>query len=95
MNVFDKYIERASTLDSILLTRNEFGNIWPFKEAVVELKHPIRDMPVVEIKGVQYGLNGFGCMKLGISNPHDAEVAILGKSIGGFRDIALVLNVGA
>jgi len=32
-------------------------------------------------------------MNLGLRNPHEAGVAIVGKSIGPFRDIAMVLDV--
>ena len=42
--------------------------------------------------GYAFALNGAARSRYGIPDPHDAGVAILGKSVGPFIDLALNLK---
>ena len=47
---------------------------------------------IVNINGYDFALNGAAKSKFGYPCPHDMGLAILGKSIGPFIDVALKLT---
>ena len=47
---------------------------------------------MVEIEGYDYALNGAAQGRFNLTSVHDAGMAIIGKSIGGFIDMALKLG---
>jgi hypothetical protein len=71
--------------------RVEFEGEWPFRvdEVIVECQKNL--LCIVNIKGYAFALNGMASAHLKILSPHSAGVAILGKSIGPFTDMAFGL----
>lgn len=74
------------------ITKLEYGNDWPFyaDEVIVECRK--KHWCIVTIDGHDYALNGSAKGHYKLENPHDAGVAIVGKSIGEFIKIAFELN---
>lgn len=74
------------------ITKSEYGNDWSFyvDEVIVECRK--KRWCVITIEGYDYALNGSAKGYYKLENPHDAGVAILGKSIENFIKIALELN---
>ena len=87
-------IERRTNPDfkSKKITKSEYGNDWPFytDEVIVECRK--KHWCVITIEGYDYALNGSAKGHYKLENPHDAGVAIGGKSIEDFIKIALELN---
>jgi hypothetical protein len=52
----------------------------------------LRVFCIVNIEGYDFALNGAAASRFGYPGPHDAGIAILGKSVGPFTDIALSLG---
>lgn len=75
-----------------LVSKSQFGEDWPFRseEVVVECRENI--FCVVNIEGYDFALNGSARSRFGYPAPHDAGLAILGKSIGPFIDLAFSLS---
>lgn len=69
----------------------EFDGEWPFRvnEVIIECQRGIRY--IVNVEGYALALNGMAASYLNIITPHDAGVAILGRSIGPFIDMASAL----
>lgn len=69
-----------------------FSGDWPFRsdKVIVELRDCI--FCIINIKGYDFALNGAAKSKFNLPYPHDAGLAILGKSIGPFIDITLSLG---
>jgi hypothetical protein len=86
--------ERAlrSRWPSSLITEASFGDKWPFRtdEVVVECRESV--FCIVNIQGYDFALNGSARSRFGFPSPHDAGLAILGKSIGPFIDLAFSLS---
>jgi len=76
------------------LERDSFDGEWPFRsdEVIVECRDGL--FCIVNIKGYDFALNGAAKSMFGYPCPHDMGLAILGKSIGPFIDIAFELKAG-
>ena len=74
-----------------IITKAEFGKEWPFRtdRVIVECRNNM--FCIVHINGYAFSLNGLAQSHLGIPCPHDAGVAVLGKSVGPFIDMAFEL----
>lgn len=81
----------SSRWPSKLAMAADYGNKWPFRtdKVVVECREDM--FCVVNIKGYDFALNGSAKTRFGYPFPHDAGIAILGKSIGPFIDLAFSL----
>ena len=77
---------------TLVLTKAEFTGDWPFRENRVVLECRDRLFCIVNICGFAFALNGAARTKYGMPDPHDAGVAILGRSVGPFIDKALRLR---
>jgi len=69
-----------------------FNGEWPFyaEEVIIECRE--KHWCTAEINGCDYALNGAAAGRYNLASVHDAGVAILGKSIGPFIDMALQLS---
>ena len=88
-NWFDGLQRRFnSNYHSLKILRKEFNGEWPFyaDEVVVECRH--RHWCIVSINGFDYALNGSAKGRYKLENPHDAGMAIIGKSLSKFIEIA-------
>lgn len=74
------------------ISKNEFDGDWPFyvDEVIIECRQ--KHWCIVTIDGYDYALNGAAKGRYKLENPHDAGMAVLGKSIGDFIKMALELN---
>ena len=86
--------ERAlkSKWPSRLAEAADYGDKWPFRtdEVVVECRDDM--FCVVNVKGYDFALNGSAKTRFGYPDPHSAGVAILGRSVGPFIDLAFSLT---
>jgi len=80
---------------SELAVASDYGDKWPFRadEVVVECRDDM--FCVVNVKGYDFSLNGSAKTRFGYPDPHDSGVAILGRSVGPFIDLAFSLGKGA
>jgi len=93
----DKWNKRSkekvlrSRWPATLVSKSQFGKDWPFRadEVVVECREKM--FCVVNIQGYDFALNGSARSHLGFPDPHNAGIAILGRSTGPFLDLALSL----
>lgn len=71
--------------------KREFGTEWPFRaeEAVVECREGT--FCVAYLQGYAYALNGAAKSRFNYPDPHQMGMAVLGKSVGPFIDMALAL----
>lgn len=74
------------------ITESGFEKEWPFRvdNVIVECQNKL--FAIVYIEGYAFALNGSAKSKFDFPFPHDAGLAVLGKSIGPFIDIALSLE---
>lgn len=74
------------------ITKSEYFGEWPFyvDEVIIECRH--KHWCVITIEGFDYALNGSAQGRYKLENPHDAGMAILGKSISDFIKMAFELN---
>ncbi len=74
------------------IKRSEFEGDWPFysDEVIIECRQQF--WCIVTIDGFDYALNGSAKGRYKLENPHDAGMAILGKSLSEFIKMALELN---
>lgn len=74
------------------ITKNEYNGDWPFyvDEVIIECRQ--KHWCIVTIDGYDYALNGAAKGRYKLENPHDAGMAVLGKSIGDFIQMALDLE---
>lgn len=79
------------TYKSKKITKNEYEGDWPFyvDEVIIECRQ--NHWCIITIEGNDYALNGAAKGRYKLENPHDAGMAILGKSIGDFIKMALEL----
>lgn len=68
------------------VVESEFEGEWPFRESRVVLEYRDRQFCMIYICGYAFALNGAARSRFGVPCPHDAGVAILGRSIGPFID---------
>lgn len=91
--VFDK-IKRKSNSEYKYkkIIKDNYKGDWPFYagEVIIECRH--KNWCVIEIDGNEYALNGAAQGKYNLTAVHDAGMAILGKSIGDFINMALKLG---
>jgi len=80
---------------SALAVASDYGDQWPFRtdEVVVECRDDM--FCVVSVKGYDFALNGSAKTRFGYPDPHDSGVAILGRSVGPFIELAFSLGKGA
>jgi len=71
--------------------KTSFNEEWPFyaEEVIIECRE--KHWCTVEINECDYALNGAAAGRYNLASVHDAGMAILGKSIGPFIDMALQL----
>jgi hypothetical protein len=93
ITLFD-WIRRWSNPKSHYLTikKKNFIGDWPFYHNTVTIECINQYWCTITIAGRIYALNGSAKGKFKLENPHDAGVAIIGKSIGPFIDKALALG---
>jgi len=74
-----------------IINKTDFNGEWPFyaKEVIIECRE--KHWCTVEINECDYALNGAAEGRYNLTSVHDAGMAILGKSIGPFIDMALKL----
>ena len=72
--------------------QNQFDGEWPFRfdRVIVELQEKL--FAIVNIEGYSFALNGSAASRFKLPFPHDAGLAVLGKSVGPFTDMALSLG---
>lgn len=75
-----------------LLNRKEFNGEWPFYHDSVIIECREKHWCVVTIDGNDYALNGSAKARYKLEDAHDAGMAVLGKSIGPFINMALKLG---
>ena len=71
-----------------MIHRNEFQGEWPFRCEKVIVECRDRICYIINIEGYDFALNGMATTCYNYPDPHDAGLAILGKSVGPFIDIA-------
>jgi hypothetical protein len=73
------------------IVKSEYSGDWPFyfDEVIIECRQ--KHWCIVTIDGYDYALNGAAKGRYKLENPHDAGMAVLGKSIGDFIQMALDL----
>ena len=71
--------------------KSAFDGEWPFRvdEVIIECQRKL--LYIVNIEGYAFALNGMAASHLHILTPHEAGLAILGRSIGPFIDMASAL----
>ena len=74
------------------LNKEEYIGDWPFyaEEVIIECRQ--NHWCIVTIDGLDYALNGSASGRYKLEFPHDAGMAILGKSISEFIKMAFELN---
>ena len=82
----------SSRWPTLALTEPEFEGEWPFREDRVILECQDSLFCIIYICGYAFALNGAARSRFRLPDPHDAGVAILGKSVGPFIDAALDLK---
>jgi len=94
----DRWIRRSdqetveSSWPSRVVSKTEFGDEWPFhfERVTVECRDGL--FYIVNIKGYDFALNGAARSRFRLPNPHEAGVAVLGKSVGPFIRMAQGLS---
>jgi len=94
----DRWVERsdqeilASGWPTRVVTREEASFEWPFRceRVIVECRRTF--FAIVNVGGFMFALNGAARSHLKVPDPHEAGVAILGKSIGPFIEMALKIG---
>lgn len=83
--------KKDSNYKSKQINKLDFKGEWPFYSDSVIVECRNKHWCVITIDGHDYALNGAAQGKYKLENPHDAGMAIVGKSIGDFITIALAL----
>ena len=94
----DKWIKRSkedvsnSRWPSTVISKEQFEGDWPFRsdEVVIECRENL--FCIINIEGYDFALNGSAKSRFDYPFPHEAGIAILGKSIGPFIDMAFSLS---
>lgn len=74
------------------ILKSEYNGDWPFYASEVIIECRQNHWCIVTIDGHDYALNGSAKGRYKLENPHDAGMAILGKSISDFITMALELG---
>lgn len=79
-------------IKSLKITKSDYDQDWPFyaDEVIVECRD--KHWCVLTIDGYDYALNGAASGKYKLETPHEAGMAIIGKSVSDFIQIALHLE---
>ena len=74
------------------VTRAEFEGDWPFRVDRVVVESRDKIFYIVNIEGFAFALNGSARSRFNMPDPHDAGIAVLGKSISSFISMASTLR---
>lgn len=94
----DQWIRRSeeeiatSGWPSLAVSKAEFSDEWPFREERVTVECRDGMFCVVNIGGYDFALNGAARSRFKLPFAHEAGLAVLGKSIGPFTEMALGLS---
>ena len=94
----DQWIRRSdqeiaeSGWPSLTVSEAEFGDEWPFRSDRVTVECRDGLFCIVNIGGYDFALNGATRSKFRLPSAHDAGMAVLGKSVGPFIDMARGLS---
>ncbi|MBD3329756.1 hypothetical protein GF357_04660 [Candidatus Dojkabacteria bacterium] len=89
----DEYNRRRNkNYKSLRILKNDFQGEWPFysNEVIIECRQ--KHWCVVTINNTDYALNGAAKGRYKLEDVHEAGMAILGKSVGPFIDLALKIG---
>ena len=81
----------ASAWPSLAVSKADFGDDWPFRDERVTIECRDGLFCVVNIGGYDFALNGAARSRFKLPFAHDAGMAVLGKSVGPFIEMALGL----
>ncbi len=90
----DQWVKRSeleiepSGWPSVAVSKAEFGGEWPFREDRVTVECRDRVFCIVNIDGYDFALNGAAQSQFGLPFAHAAGMAVLGKSVGPFIEMA-------
>ena len=87
----DREIEKAG-YPTRVVTREGFEGNWPFRADCVVVERRGKIFYIVNIEGFAFSLNGAARSRFNLPDPHDAGVAVLGKSVSPFIDMASALT---
>ncbi len=82
----------ASGWPSLAFNEAEFRGEWPFRDDHVTVECHDSLFCVVNTGGYDFALNGAARSRFGLPFTHDAGVAVLGKSLGPFIEMARGLS---
>ena len=74
------------------ISKNNFTGEWPFRTDKVIIEARDRIFYIINIEGYDFALNGSAKSRFKLPFPHDAGLAIIGKSVGPFINIASKLS---
>ena len=74
------------------LSKAEFSGEWPFRAERVVIECREHQFCLVNIHGYDFALNGAAASCFSLPWPHDTGVAIIGKSVGPFIELAFELG---
>ena len=74
------------------IPKDEFEGDWPFRVDRVIVERRGKIFYIANIGGFAFALNGAARSHFNIPDPHDAGVAVLGKSISAFISMASTLG---
>ena len=90
----DQWIRRSdqeiteSDSPSLTVSKAEFGDEWPFRNDRVTVECRDGLFYIVNIGGYDFALNGMARSRFGLPSAYEAGVAVLGKSVGPFIEMA-------
>lgn len=87
----DREIEQGG-YPTRVVSKDEFKGEWPFRAERVVVERRNQIFYIVNIEGFAFSLNGAARSRFNIPNPHDAGVAVLGKSVSPFIAMASALS---
>lgn len=94
----DKWVKRTekkiqdSRWPTKTITQSGFTGDWPFRAEHVVIECRESMFCVVNIQGYDFALNGAAASRYSVPFPHDAGMAVIGKSVGPFISMALDLG---
>ena len=71
-----------------VVTKAEFGGDWPFRADRVIIERRDVMFCIVHIEGYAFALNGAAKSRFKLPFPHETGIAVLGRSVGPFIDLA-------
>ena len=82
----------ASGWPSLAVSKADFGDEWPFRDERVTVECRDGLFCIVNIGGYDFALNGAARSRFRLPFAHDAGVAVLGRSVGPFIEMARGLS---